>query len=159
MTHQFFKYDRLIRLYNSVFGADRVLAVPYESLVRTPQDFVDRICRFVNVRVPDDFSFRRKANARSTYQPYLMPRTVVPLIRGSVANAHNPTPLGGRLGKRVHLGLVEALRQTLLAAPDRRAKRRLLERIDEIANDTYVESNRGTEALTGFNRGDLGDRI
>ncbi len=43
------QYPRLIRYYESLFGADQVRVIPYELLVNEPQQFVDLICEFIGV--------------------------------------------------------------------------------------------------------------
>lgn len=41
-----FEYDRLIGLYRSLFGADRVFVLPQESLQTAPDDILMRLARF-----------------------------------------------------------------------------------------------------------------
>lgn len=41
-----FEYFPLIQYYRSIFGADRVLALPYEQLSKTPVEFLNKIGRF-----------------------------------------------------------------------------------------------------------------
>jgi hypothetical protein len=43
---EFYEFDRLIGRYCGLFGADRVLALPFEMLTRSPEAFVERIVRF-----------------------------------------------------------------------------------------------------------------
>lgn len=44
----FFEFDNLYDMYRDRFGVDRVLALPLEMLSEQPDDFVRRICAFVD---------------------------------------------------------------------------------------------------------------
>jgi hypothetical protein len=45
----FFEYDRLLKMYQAVFGADRVLALPMELLKSDPELFTNRIFDFAGL--------------------------------------------------------------------------------------------------------------
>ena len=64
-----FKYHRLIGYYHSVFGKDRVLALPFEMFVRTPQEFIDSITDFAGTRCVTDLPFGEGVNVGQS--PYL----------------------------------------------------------------------------------------
>lgn len=57
----FFEYDRLLQMYQDVFGAEHVLALPLELLKADPDAFTGRIFRFLDLPVqrPDTV---RKSN-------------------------------------------------------------------------------------------------
>ena len=49
----FFEYDRLIKMYQQVFGAENVLALPLELLRNAPKTFTQRLFDFMGVADPD----------------------------------------------------------------------------------------------------------
>src|SRR5205823_14475513 len=51
---EYFEYHRLLGYYRSLFGADNVLALPYEQLVRDRRDFLTRIGEFAGRPVPEE---------------------------------------------------------------------------------------------------------
>lgn len=156
LTFHHFKYDRLIRKYQSVFGPENVLALPFEMISAMPQDFIERICQFSNITVPEDLPFHIKSNERTTYFSYVVLRRIVPLIRSSRGNAYSPAILGRKLGKAVHLRMVNGISKVVPRALDKWAKERLQQQVEEITNDIYASSNRETEKLIGMDLGAFG---
>lgn len=159
LRSHFFKYDRLIRLYQSVFGSENVLTLPMEMIIVKPRDFAGRICQFSNIDTPDDLPFHIKSNERATYLPYVALRRIVPLIRSSQGNAYNPSILGRNLGRSVHLRTVNAISKVVPRSLDKWVKNRLQQQVDELTKDTYVTSNRETEKLIGMDLGAFGYRV
>jgi hypothetical protein len=159
LTPHFFKYDRLIRLYQSVFGSENVLTLPMEMITSKPRGFVEQICQFSNVDTPEDLPFHIKSNERTTYFPYVALRRIVPLIRSSQGNAYNPSILGRNLGRSVHRRTVNAISKVVPGSLDKWVKKRLQQQVDELTKDTYVTSNRETEKLIGMDLGAFGYRV
>jgi len=156
LTFHFFKYDRLIRLYHSVFGADRVLALPMEMIGSQPQEFIDRICSFSGIPTPEYLPFDQKSNARTAYLPYVFLRRIVPVIRSSRGNNFGPSLFGRKLGRTIHMGLADGMSRIVPRSMDRRMKQRLEREVEEITGDAFVASNRETEKLIGMDLGEFG---
>ena len=156
LTFHHFKYDRLIRKYQSVFGPEKVLVLPFEMIGEMPQDFIERICQFSKITAPENLPFHIKANERMSYFPYVFLRRIVPLFRRSRGNANSPAILGHRLGKIVHMRMVDAISKVVPRPLDRRAKERLQQQVEEITGDIYTTSNRETENLIGIDLGRFG---
>ena len=156
LTFHHFKYDRLIRQYQSVFGPENVLALPFEMMSVNPQSFIERICQFSNTTAPEGLPFHIKSNERTNYFSYIVLRRIVPLIRSSRGNAYSPTILGRKLGKAVHLRMVDAIGKIVPRSLDKKAKERLQQQVEELTKDTYVTSNRETEKLIGMDLGPFG---
>lgn len=57
----FFRYERLYRMYQDMFGEDRVLALPLELLARDPERFTTQLCAFSGVEW-QEFPAEKKAN-------------------------------------------------------------------------------------------------
>lgn len=159
LTPHYFKYDRLIRLYHSVFGPENVLALPIEVISSTPQEFIKRICRFSNITAPKDLQLHIKANKRTIYFSYVALRRIAPLFRSSRGNAYSAAILGRKLGKAAHLGMVSGISKVVPRSLDKWTKERLRQQVEEITKDTYVTSNRATEKLIGMDLGALGYRV
>ncbi|KAA1189958.1 sulfotransferase [Pseudohalioglobus sediminis] len=45
----FYEYDAMIKEYQKRFGPEKVLALPYEMMRYTPEDFINRLCRFLDI--------------------------------------------------------------------------------------------------------------
>ena len=159
LTYHFFKYDRLVRLYQSAFGAENVLMLPMEMIGAAPQDYIDRICKFVNIDSPENMPFQKKANERKTYFPYVALRRIVPLIRSSRINGYSPSLLGRKRGRKFQRKMLNAMSKVVPRWLDERAKKRLQQQIEDLTKDTYVASNRELEKLIGLDLGAFGYRV
>lgn len=156
LTSHFFKYDRLIRLYQSAFGPENVLALPMEMIGSRPRDFIERICRFSDIPAPDDLQFHVKSNARTAYFPYVALRRIVPFIRSSRGNNFGPSLFGRGLGRTVHMSLINGMSKIVPEALDNWAKNRLRKQVEDITRDNYAASNRETGKLIGMDLGEFG---
>jgi hypothetical protein len=147
------KYDRLIRLYLSLFGSERVLVLPFELFSERPHEFVSRILRFAGpgeeaeheaARLP----YERRENAAFTWTYVSLRRR---LNRHLVRHRFNPTarfPIGDR---KAHLDRVFARVDRVVPAPlHRRIQRRMTALVEQTSADHFHESNRNTARLTGL---------
>lgn len=67
-SEEFYRYHRLLSLYRQKFGADRVLCLPFEQLVKQPDEFVGQIYDFAGQpRKPHTFR-RQNAKRSATFQ-------------------------------------------------------------------------------------------
>ena len=66
---EYLDYYRIVEYYQNLFGAERVLAMPFEILVRDPDRFVNKICHFVGVEPVKDAHKLAPANVhdRASY--------------------------------------------------------------------------------------------
>lgn len=147
------KYDRLIRLYVSLFGEDRVLVLPFELFCEEPREFVSRILRFANLgeeaeRAAARLPYDQRENAAFTWTYVSLRRR---LNRHFVRHRLNPTarfPIGDR---KEHLDRVfERLDRVVPAALQRRIHDRMTALVEQTAADHFHESNRHTARLTGL---------
>ena len=151
-----FKYDRLVRLYQDVFGPENVLTLPFEMISVNPQDFIKRICQFSNIDVPENLPFHIKTNERAQYFSYVVIRRIVPFVRSSRGNAYSPSLFGIDLGRAVHRRMVGGISKIVPRSLDNWTRERLRRQIEEITGDTYAASNRATEKLIGMDLGAFG---
>ena len=150
LTFHYFMYDRLIRLYHSAFGAENVLVLPFEMISADPDSFINRICEFSDIPVPEGIPFSERSNARTTYFSYTFLRRIVPLFRSSRGNNYSPALLGREPGKAVHRAMIDGISKIVPKSLEKRTKQRLQRQIEEMTAVTYAASNRETERLIGM---------
>jgi hypothetical protein len=81
-------YDRLVSAYRAAFGESRVLVLLYEHLAGDPRSFLERMCDFMGVNLPEiDTSSRPNMTSRSSW----------------MLNTHRILNLPGRLARTVIL--------------------------------------------------------
>lgn len=140
---RFLEFDRLIAVYQSLFGRERVLVLPFELLRRDRLAFCNRILTFAGRgpagSVPEDVvrqsvgsigvGLRRRFNR--------------------VATRNRITP-GGLLHVESLPRVVRALDRLFPASAQSAARARMQSRIAQLVGDGYARSNARTEELTGL---------
>jgi hypothetical protein len=153
-----FEYDRLISLYRELFGASRVLALPYELFRSRPQEFVLRIVAFGGT-VPDVEAIA--ALPFSVVENPAWPTTTLGarrranLLLGGRLNSWAPLDARVGLGGAVNRGLrILGSRSpdTMTAA----AARKLAANVEAAVGGRYRRSNRHTASLTGLDLAPFG---
>ncbi len=149
-----FAYDRLIGHYRSLYGADNVLALPYEQFAGDAPAFVQAIAGFAGRDIPADVLAALPFHVRSnSAQSALAIGIARPLNRFRRRSDLNREPLwesrllsdiGGRIRRADLLGS----RLTRDAAM--RAEQRLREAVAAAVGDRYAASNRETMDMTGL---------
>ena len=142
----FLEYHRLIGYYLGLFGARKVLVLPYELLQTQPRTFLERIGDFVGVPATKS-EFRRVHVSQSALTLSLKRR----VNRYVVRDALNPVPIFALDGSNEALVRLcdkadRRIPTAISSVPERRW-RRFAER--EV-NARYAESNALTAKLTGI---------
>jgi hypothetical protein len=152
LSPAFWRYDRLISLYQETFGAERLLVLPYEMLAADPQAFVAAICRFAGLPPARDLPWARKENVRrGAFSSYHL-RRMTRINRRSSANAFFPSLIPASIGKVIDRGIKIAVDAAIPAALEDRVLRELEARARIVVPDGYfAASNRCTAELTGLN--------
>ncbi len=154
-----FDYVHLLRYYRTLFGSDRLLALPFEQFVRDGPAFVAAIGRFAGRPLPDELlrslAYERRSNAAPSAGVIAVRRNLNLLMNRSDLN---PAPLLGskrtaRLAKRWSRSPRLA---TLARARDAQLELRLRAQVDELVGDRYVAGNRETAELIGADLGAYG---
>ena len=138
-----FEFHRLIELYHGHFDPDRVLVLPFESMVEDRGAFVRRIASFAGGRDPGPLPaevVRRSPSALAVTVQRRLNRT---LLRDDV-NPAAPFRLH-RLPDRIR-----SIDRRLPAAATRGAEARLRAWVADFARGRYAASNRRTAELTGL---------
>jgi hypothetical protein len=151
---EYFEYHRLLGYYRSLFGADNVLALPYEELVRDRRGFLARIGEFAGRPVPEEvLGEMSDAKRRNPAQSALVLGATRVLNRFGPRNELNPAPL---VESSVVHGAATRMRKKLDPANLRatrglaeRSERALKQAVAGAVGDRYVESNRITAELLG----------
>jgi len=149
-----FAYHRLIRYYQSLFGRDSVLVLPYEQFVRDGRGFVAAIGQFAGRAIPDEVLDALPYGTRSNRaQSALAVELSRPLNLFGPRSDLNPAPV---FQSRLLFSLAKQIRRldpsTMPALRERAAhsESELRRIVDEDVGDRYVESNRTTAELTGI---------
>lgn len=156
-----FRYDRLVELYRSVFGADRVLVLPFERFVESPVDYLAEICAFAGIDPSRETLEALPVDERvhGGIHPALLGlrRRLNPL---AVKDTLNPWVLVPHPRARLwYLRAFGRLDRVLPRRLGRRAERRLRERIEDRVGTYYDASNRRTSELIGVDLERYGYRV
>jgi Sulfotransferase family len=153
--YEYFEYDRLLGYYRSLFGADSVLVLPYEQLVRDRREFVTRVADFAGRPVAEDVLERMlRAKRTNPAQSALVLGATRPLNRFGPRNELNPSPLLD--SKRIAAFAAQVRKKVDPAGfgPTRalaeRSERRLRDAVAAAVGDRYANSNRVTAELFGL---------
>ncbi len=153
---QFWKYDRLIAMYQQAFGPENVLVLPYEMLRDRPQQYIAHICLYCGLAPPPDLPFARRSNARSQYFTDYHLRWMSFLLSSTFASHYNPAPFRRKLASIIARRIKQALATVVPEVLNQRTKDRLDCTIERMTRDVFVESNRRVEALMGIALADYG---
>ena len=144
--YDFLAYDKLAAYYRSLFGDDRVLLLPVELFAADPADYLRRILEFCSIEA--DREFPCSAREKTSISPALYPllRRINPFTKEDPANGYSCLAVN-----RTRPYVLRAVRSTDARLPDawrRRAKEKLVARIQERVGDRYAECNQRLQAMT-----------
>jgi hypothetical protein len=145
-TLAFYEYHRLINYYQDLFGADRVLVLPFEMMVADALAFVGRIAAFVGVQAPSSVSAAPRNVALSGASTALKRPLNFLFVRDTI----NPSALieSPRLAGWVHLG-IEAFDGAVPVGLRAASDRKLSSSLRAVTTGRFAESNQLTVSLTG----------
>ena len=152
-------YDRLARLYYSLFGRERVSILPYEMFVRDPACYVGRICDFAGVGKVEGLPYAAKSNPRRSHVASYYLRWLTCINRSTSANGYFPHPFGRRVGKAIDRSLKIAAGAITPPGWERRLENDFKARIEAVIDERYRASNRRLVALTGLDLGSYGYQV
>lgn len=154
-TLEVFEYHRLIGYYQKLFGSNRVLVMPFESLMSDPLRFVGQIADLVGLPKPTSVTEERENVALPALALAGVRRlnaflTMIGLQRVVVGP---PADSEIRRGKLEFVRAVGRYAPKSLSAP---IERKWRAQIAELAAGRFGESNKITADLTGLDLGSLG---
>lgn len=151
-----FEYDHLLAYYHRLYGAEAVLARPYEQFVADPASFVEQIARFAGRPLDEETLAKLPFESKTNPGPPATAIAARRMLNGlGVRSDLNPapplaSPVFWRLGKRIdRLSLAP---QGVVAKEEAKLRRT----IEETVGERYVESNRRTAELIGVDLGSYG---
>jgi hypothetical protein len=155
-TLEYFEYHLLIGYYQELFGADRVLVLPYELLVQDALAFVSQISKFAGLSAPTGVPNER-ANPSLPALLLELNRWFNKLMRAIGLGATRfEGPLEERRAKRGQLKVLNRVSRYIPKGLSRPVDRRWRAAAERVIGDRYVESNRITAELTGLDLASFG---
>ncbi len=147
-----FEYDRLIGHYRRLFGAERVLVLPFELFRREPARFIRSLTTFAGAspapNAIEQLPYDEPVNPSWRPCAIAVRRHVNALVRGRL-NPWAPFDVRGPVGRT----LVRALPAAARAVPraiDRRIVERMQATLESETLDRYRASNARTSKMTGL---------
>ncbi len=150
--HSAFAYSRMIGWYQRIFGADQVLALPFELLKADESQFFERICSFLEVK-----SFQTKpvkTKNKRNYSTYSALR-VAPWINrfGRCAPANGYT---GTENLKIRNSLLKLVRATISEQRKARILDEDLKYIEKKILSDIAADNKKLQKLIGFDLDSFG---
>jgi len=156
-SFDYFKYDVVVSLYNELFGAMNVLALPYEIFRNQPLEFFSRINAFCQIDIDDDTLQKVPIHVRENraLQNIALQRRLNRYWRRS---DFNPAPFVDlyRRGKGLFDYGVKKVEELTPRAMSQKVESRLISSIEQEITHRYLDSNQRLSDLTGWNLRDLG---
>jgi len=149
----YLEYDLLIGRYRDLFGAQNVLALPFETLKQDADAFAQRIARFAGAREPAPSPKERKNVGMSAATLAIKRRANRVLVRDTA----NPSAWFDH--PKLNSGVERAsdtLDRLVPGALKRTTDSRLKRIVDEATGDRYAKSNARLGAMLGMDLGALG---
>ena len=145
-----FRYDALLELYRTLFGAENVLVLAYEELRRDPLSYVNRLLSFCKLRQIEEFPVDLLEVVHKSASPTAVGirRRLNLFMRRDYVNGF--TPLGSDLGQHVGERICKAFDWGIFEASNRKVSKAWDEIIEARTADFYRESNVRTAELTGI---------
>lgn len=148
----FFEFDRLVTMYEDVFGAGRVLALPMEMLSHDADAFLRSICDFAGVGVPE-VPASTKLNVGWGPLTTEFARRLNGLLRKSTLRP------GHDLTSRAKRRMLNAVDTRLLSGLQNRYKERQRAHIARRIDGHYAESNRRLSGKLSLDLGSFGYQV
>ncbi len=156
----YLEYEHLLTYYRALFGAERVLVLPFEAFVHDGRAFLERIGAFTGRPFPDEFLSGLAYGTRDNKSiSALSIATLRQVNRFAPRTELNPGPAfesraAASLAKR--LKKPNLLEQPFAARLGAAADAKLRRLVDATVGERYAESNRATADLTGLDLASYG---
>jgi sulfotransferase family protein len=144
------RYVNLISYYHQLFSPENVLVLPYEMLNKNPGKFIKRVGNFLSVNIDEDLvNPEVKYNTRAE-SPITQRFPALNLFYNkSSVNAYSPLsfPLFSRLIQATN---------GLFAGKSRSHIEKIIQQIEQITGNRYLDSNRELSELIGMDLSEYG---
>jgi hypothetical protein len=155
-----FDYCHLLRYYRSLFGPDRVLALPFERFLRDGAGFVADIGAFAGrpftAELLDSLRYDRRSNVAPTAAVIAVRRRLNRLVKRSELNVAPvfPSKRAARVADRWSRS--SWLEHVAGWLPGSQTEAKLRQQVEELVGDRYIDSNHETAELLGVDLGAYG---
>jgi len=160
---QHFMYHRLVRYYQTVFGRDKVLVLPYELFVKDGSDYVARIIEFATGRPcesdPGSLPINKMTN-RSVTGFELVMRRLMNFTMGTrnSINQFSVFPLNHKRTDFI-FEQIQKLNPVIPAFINKSILAKMENIVSETVGTRYCESNRITSELINFDLAIFGYQV
>ncbi|MEM6650009.1 MAG: hypothetical protein AAF603_07145, partial [Pseudomonadota bacterium] len=145
----FFKYDQLLKMYNDVFGKDKVLALPLELLSTDKSAFAKRFFEFLGLPL-QDLPAQARSNPGWTARTYDFYRMTNGLFRKNPLGPASSTSY--RLREKLTWRLNDIIPKSLSTSKEKD----LREFIDTRTDNYFCKSNAQLSEMLGIDLGAMG---
>ena len=154
-TYDMFEYHLMIGYYQKLFGADRVLVLPFEMLKKDAVAFVGEIQRFAGLEAPAEIPMS-KDNVAMPGAAVKVVRWVNMAMRMVGIGTAFAGPIADRRSRRIRLGIIRSLGPVLPKSWSKRVEDKWRATALDIAAGRFARSNRIVEEITGLDLGRYG---
>jgi hypothetical protein len=146
---EYLQYHGAIAFYQSLFGADNVLVLPYELLKTAPENFVSRICQFANLPLVEP-------KAGEIYNFGFRGANLALLRRLNCLVVQNPLTPGIDRAQKMAIRIATHMGRLIPRFIDDWFERKLREQVEWRYDGMFSESNATTSKLIGVDLKSLG---
>jgi hypothetical protein len=146
---EYLHYHGAIAFYQSLFGVDNVLVLPYELLKTAPEDFVARVCRFANLPPVE-------LKAGEIYNFGFRGANLALLRRLNFFSVQNPLTPGTGRAHKMAIRIATHAGRFIPRSIDDRFERKLRAQVERRYDGMFSESNAITSRLIGVDLKSLG---
>lgn len=156
----YLEYDKCVRFYRDLFGAESVLTLPFEWIKLAPRKFLMSIYDFVGADLPEDgwLTQLEAQEAKNVSAPqYACAQHHLRLLNllGSPSSYNGLSAVGHRDVPRFLFRVIAALMSEQVAT---RYRSKVRQEVGRLIGETYAESNRRVAELTSLDLAALGYR-
>lgn len=150
-----YSYHHAIAYYQSLFGKDGVLVLPYELFHKNKFEYFQYLSEFLKKEIDPntkDLKVYRNKNHHQFVRYQF--RFLNHFLRPTELN--NFAPLANTVSKKIAWRMFGALKKIPLASLNKKTKQNIENQIEGFIKEKYIESNKETQKLTGIDMSKFG---
>jgi hypothetical protein len=153
----FLRYDQLVGYYQTLYGKDNVLVLPYEQFGENPEEFVRSIYAHTGQEVSEQMMvrlpFNRLMNSNQTLTNLILQRFYNMFF---LSNPFNYAGIFVSNEDRLHKRISRSKRNPFPAFMDNWFEKGFASKVEVACRGQFVESNRRLQEITGLDLGRYG---
>lgn len=171
-----FCFDRMVKLYSSIFGPENVCAIPFELLKEDEASFIRRICTAIGVSEPNEkmrelnqqaptlglYECMRRFNERCPHEfgsAFYEPFSVMRMATYFHNELQVAVPYNGLMSDFLRIPMSQAARQFDQRTPAPDIDLSIPKAIEERLTAIYAPSNAALAEMTGYDLAKYGYRL